>query len=521
MRKPFPFSSVKSFSPFSLPSRIGLLLGLVLGPIAGSVAATTGAAFDFDTLSQRAEQLAAAPYRAPVSPVPEAFRRLTYDQHRDIRFRESETWWRKEGLPFQLQFFHPGFIFNQTVQISEVAGGRAEPILFDSHLFDYGKNEIQGEIPATMGFSGFKILYALNQPGRFDELAVFQGASYFRALGAGLRYGLSARGLAIDTATAGPEEFPVFEDFWVGRPEAASRQIVVYALLNSPSVAGAYRFEIEPGADTVMRVKAALYFRKTSELVGLAPLTSMFWHGENTTVAHGDFRPEVHDSDGLMLCTGAGEWLWRPLTDPTAVRTSAFADENPRGFGLVQRDRNFENYQDLEAAYHLRPSAWVEPVGDWGRGSVRLVELPTPDETNDNIVAFWTPETLPPPGEPLTFEYRLHWYRDQIHPPAGRVVSTRLGHSKTHEPELERFVVDFAGPALDRIEADAGIEPVVTVGAGAELAHATLQKNPYNDTWRVAFALRPDGSGRPVELRCFLRRSTRTLTETWTYLWQP
>jgi glucans biosynthesis protein len=512
---------VKLFFSSALQSRAGLLLGLVLGPIAGLAAAPNRTPFDFAVLSGRAKQLAAAPYVPRVSQVPAQFRRLTYDQHRDIRFRPEETWWRKDGLPFQLQFFHPGFIYDQTVQIFAIANGQTTPILFDSRLFDYGKNHIHGEVPKTMGFSGLKILFPLNRPNYFDELAVFQGASYFRALGAGLRYGLSARGLAIDTAAAGPEEFPLFEDFWIERPAPTAKQIVVYALLNSPSVAGAYRFAIDPGADTVMQVRATLYFRTNPGTAGLAPLTSMFWHGENTTAAHGDFRPEVHDSDGLAIQTGSGEWLWRPLVNPKAVRTSAFADENPRGFGLFQRDRNFEDYQDLEAAYQLRPSAWVEPVGNWGRGSVRLVELSTPDETNDNIVAFWVPEKLPAPGEPLSFEYRLHWFRDQIHPPAGYVVSTRLGRSMTHEPELERFVVDFAGSALKKQKPDAQIEPVVTVGRGAKLAHATLEKNPYNDTWRVAFSLRPDGSGQPVELRCFLRQSARTLTETWTYLWQP
>jgi glucans biosynthesis protein len=286
-------------------------------------------------------------------------------------------------------------------------------------------------------------------------------------------------------------------------------------------VSGAYRFVITPGAQTLTEVKSTLFFRKAVKTVGLAPLTSMFWHGENTNTLTNDFRPEVHDSDGLLVNNGSGEWLWRPLQNPTSVRTASFTDKSPRGFGLAQRDRNFENYQDLEAAYHLRPSAWVEPIGDWGSGSVRLVELSTPDETNDNIVAFWVPDQLPKIGEPLDLEYRLHWYVDQIQPPAGYVRSTRHGRTKTHESDLERFFIDFAGTDLVALQAEAPVESIVTVGAGAELVHSIVQKNPFNQSWRASFAIRPDGSGKPIELRCYLRKPETVLTETWSYLWQP
>jgi glucans biosynthesis protein len=236
-----------------------------------------------------------------------------------------------------------------------------------------------------------------------------------------------------------------------------------------------------------------------------------------------DYRPEVHDSDGLMINDGDGEWLWRPLTNPAATRVMSVVERtNPRGFGLVQRERSFSAYEDLEVNYNLRPNAWVEPVGEWGPGSVRLVELHAPDETADNIVAFWVPEKLPAPGQPIELEYNLHWFiDDQFHPPAGYVVSTRHGHSRTFEIDLERFIVDFDGPALQRQDPDSGIEVYVEAGNGAKVIHTSIEKNPYNGTWRAAFALRPDGSGQPVELRCQLRRGTRVLTETWSYLWQP
>lgn len=494
-----------------------LLLLLLAGWCgAAALARAAGEPFDFEVLRYRAKMRAEQPYTPPRS-VPEWLRKLTYDQHRRIQFNAAETLWAREGLPFQLQFFHPGYIFDHPVRVFTVSHRREHMVEFSRRFFNYDDLKV-GPLPADLGFAGVKLLYPLNHPG--DELGVFLGASYFRFLCQQAFYGLSARGLAVNTATKAPEEFPAFRDFWVERPAADAHRVIVLALLDSESVTGAYQFTITPGADTVMLVRAALYFRRTGPLVGVAPLTSMFWRGENSPIATDDFRPEVHDSDGLQVCTGAGEWLWRPLVNPRAPTVSTFADDNPRGFGLMQRDRDFDHYQDLEARYQLRPSAWVEPVGPWGRGAVRLVELPTRSEFDDNIVAMWVPEKLPPPGEALQLEYRLHWCLDQVHPPAGFVFATRLGHSP-NETGLERFVVDFDGPYLHNQHADPAIEPVLTVGAGATLVHSSLQKNIYNGTWRVSFALRPDGSGKPVELRCFLRKPPYVLTETWSYLWQP
>jgi periplasmic glucans biosynthesis protein len=475
--------------------------------------------FDFDALRNRAKTLAAKPYAQRPSTVPEALRKLTYDEYRLLTFNPEQTWWRREKLPFQLQFYHPGFVHTQSVQIFELNRRSAEPIKFSRSFFDYSQHPVAGAIPENVGFAGFRVLGQLNYPA--DELISFVGASYFRALCLKAVYGLSARGLAIDTAEPGAEEFPKFEEFWIERPASGARELVIYALLDSPSVAGAYRFKLTPGADTVLEVKAAVYCRKNPRVFGIAPLTSMFWHGENSDDRQQDIRPEVHDSDGLMVCSGAGEWLWRPLFNPKGVRVAALLDENPRGFGLIQRDRQFASYEDLEGKYHLRPSVWVEPIGSWGRGSVRLIELPTENETNDNIVAFWVPEKLPPPGEAIEFEYKLHWYLDQIQPPAGFVAATRSGYSRTQEPELRRFVLDFDGAYLRDHKADPALEVIVTGSGGGTVMHPTLLKNDFNGTWRAAFAVKPDGSGTPVELRCYLRKGSDALTETWNYRWNP
>jgi glucans biosynthesis protein len=493
-----------------------LLLTALIG--AGHARVRADDVFDFEVLRYNAKMLALKPFvQVPIS-VPESLLRLNYDQYRDIRFRPAESLWRRERLPFELQFFHPGFNFDRPVHISTLAGKSVRPVAFSSALFDYGMNKVPS-VPSTTGFAGLRILYALNKPG--DELGSFLGASYFRFLCQRAVYGLSARGLAVNTGEPGGEEFPVFREFWVERPQADSKSLTMYALLDGPSATGAFRFQISPGADTVILVHEVVYCRHNPPVLGIAPLTSMFWHGKNTNESYNDFRPEVHDSDGLMMFTGAEEWIWRPLTNPKALRTASFSDQNPKGFGLIQRERRFENYQDLEADYHMRPSAWVEPVGLWGRGSVRLVELHAPDESYDNITAFWVPEALPAAGEPIELSYKLHWFEDQIHPPAGYVVATRHGRTATQESDLERFFVDFDGAYLGKQGPDPLIEPVVTVGEGATLANTIIQKNPFNGTWRVAFAIKPDGSGRPVELRCYLRKQPHALTETWSYLWQP
>jgi glucans biosynthesis protein len=498
-----------------------LPLILLAGLTARALLCAEEESFDFETLRFHAKQLAAEPYHPRSNQVPEFLRRLTYDEHRRIQFNPDRTWWRNERLPFQLQFFHPGFVIDHTVQIHELIGRKTRPIEFKRSLFSYDHLNLSGSIPDTMGFAGFRVLYDLNKPG--DELGAFLGASYFRFLCPKAIYGLSARGLAINTAEPGGEEFPVFEEFWVQKPPADAHELVVFALLDSPSVAGAYRFALQPGHETVVVVRAAIYRRTDVAVVGLAPLTSMFWHGENSRTTHRDFRPEVHDSDGLLLQRGSGEWLWRPLSNPDKMRVASFADENPRGFGLLQRDRNFDHYQDLEANYHARPNVWVEPVGNWGVGAVRLVEIPTPDETSDNIVAFWVPANPLPANEAFEFEYRLHWSLEAgRRPPAGFVAATRLSDVQK-QPGLTRFLVEFEGPYLSSRQVDATIEPVLTVGEGAALVPETLtlQKNPNNETWRATFAVKPDGTGRPVELRCFLRKEPHVLTETWSYLWNP
>ena len=484
--------------------------------------------FTFDVVIERARALAVEPFEDRSRTIPEFLLDLSYDQWRDIRFRPERALWAGEGLPFQLQFFHPGLFYDRGVTV-HVVDGQALPLPFDSEAFDYGSNAFKDEIPADLGFAGFRVHYPINSDDYHDEVAVFLGASYFRAVAKGHVYGLSARGLAVDTALPSGEEFPWFREFWVIKPAPGETFIKVFALLDSPSVTGAYRFLIVPGEKTRMDVSTVLFQRRQGAKLGLAPLTSMFFYGEESNGRPGDFRPEVHDSDGLQIRFATGEWLWRPLKNPGRLDVSAFQAVNPRGFALLQRDTDFDHYQDLEAHYERRPSLWIEPQGDWGAGHIELIEIPTELEMHDNIVAFWVPRDLPPLGEPFSLDYVLHWTRPRFdEPPSGRAVATRLAQGSLQG--AKKIVIDFEGGELADLDADAGLASVVTVGKGARLLEKQIQKNVVTGGWRLVFQILPDEQGTlkgvfatgraPVELRAFLKKGENlpdVLTETWSY----
>jgi glucans biosynthesis protein len=484
--------------------------------------------FGFEQVKEKAARLAAAPFSDWRRDPPEAVRRLSYDQYRDIRFNPRKAIWRYDHIPFQMHLFHPGWIQSDQVDINVVQDGRVDAVRYDQDLFDFGTNQL-GKVDADqMKFSGFRIHYPVNRPEYLDELIVFQGATYFRALAKNLVYGLSARAVAVNCGGPGPEEFPRFREFWVCRPEDKEESVRVFGLFDSPSLAGAGEFVITPGAVTVMKNRVAVYARTNIAHLGIAPLTSMYWYGRHSALRFSDFRPEVHDSDGLLMNNGAGEWLWRPLTNEGKFRFCSFADRTPKGFGLLQRDRTFASYEDLEAHYQDRPSVWAVPQGDWGEGSVRLLELPAADEFGDNIVAFWEPKTPLAAGQSSEYAYELRWFNDDpALPPLGRVMTTRIADlpdtdetSRTSKEITRKFVLDFAWPG---VAADAGTDKLHAAVSvqNAKLTGPFEQYNPYDHTWRVFFKASVAAPGQAVELRAFVRRENQPVTETWIYLWNP
>ncbi len=494
--------------------------------------AVSGKADLFAHVTARARRLAEQAYNEPSTGLPEALTAMDYAQYRAIRFRQEHALWADRSL-FHVEFFHPGFLYETPVTIHEVTSEGARELVFDNQAFAYGDGaegmaaiaDAAASLDSGTGYAGFRFHYPLNSQQVADEMMVFLGASYLRLVGPGQDYGLSARGLAIDTAESSGEEFPAFREFWLVRPEADATRLRVYALLDSPSVTGAYRFDIRPGSEVRVDIASRIFARRDVGKLGVAPLTSMFLYGENSARHSDDFRRQVHDSDGLLLHRAGGAWLWRPLTNPSSLRVTSHPGNAPVGFGLAQRERDFEQYLDAQARYDRRPSLWVEPTGgDWGKGRVELVEIPSDSETNDNIVAYWVPAEALSAGDSRRYDYRLATFGGQRpgHDLA-RVVRTRNGWgavpgASDPPPKTKRqFIVDFEGGRLGRLGEELPVEPVLETTSG-EIENLTASRLPDSDQWRVSFKLSPEGD-KPADMRLHLELRDERLTETWNYVW--
>ncbi len=498
--------------------RRSLIAGAAAAPLVGwaaSAAAQDGATpFDALTVRHLAQSLAQEAYRAPDRKLPDPFADLTYDQYRAIRFDPAQSLWRGKGLPFEVQFFHRGFLYADRVDIAEVAEGRTAPVRYRPEMFEFGP--LPHPADQDLGFAGFRIHAPLNRPDHFDEVAVFLGASYFRAVAKGQTYGLSARGLSVRTADPAGEEFPAFKAFWLERPQPGVNTVVVHALLDGPSSAAALRFTIRPGAETVFDTELTLYPRVDIAQPGIATMTSMYYFDAADRGGVDDYRRAVHDSDGLMMLTGRGEELWRPLANPAALQISSFLDAGPRGFGLMQRKREFRAFEDLKAHYERRPSLWIEPIGDWGEGAVTLVEIPTRGEVHDNIVAFWRPrQPLRAKGE-HNFTYRMRWgaeapYRSEL----ARVVDSRAGAGSA--PGQRLFVLDAVGERLRALPPDTKLRVEASAHQG-RILNPVAQINPEQGGWRMSFELAPEDA-KLVELRATLMNGDAPVSETWVYRW--
>ncbi|MHB0989670.1 MAG: OpgD/OpgG family glucan biosynthesis protein [Burkholderiales bacterium] len=505
--------------------------GLALGP---------AAAFSWEGLIKLAKAMSKKPYQPELQPDRNILEQIDWDAHGKIRFKPEEALFANGPGQYPISFFHPGKFFQYPVEMYRLDNIEdkkhphtvAREILFDKRHFEMPVDSPAQKLGPKTRYAGFKIQESrLGDQSHLDwhnnDWAAFLGASYFRAIGDDYQYGISARGLAVNTVEPDrPEEFPVFTRFYFEAPKAGSDTVIVYALLDGPSVTGAYRFVMTREKGVVMDIESNLFLRKDIERFGIAPATSMYWFSEKDKQFQIDWRPEVHDSDGLALWTGANEHVWRPLIDPAGINVSYFSDHNPRGFGLIQRERHFDRYLDA-VHYERRPSLWIEPLEEWGAGTVQLVELHTKEELYDNVIAMWVPSAKATAGSSYRFHYRLHWMKEEpFKNQLARCVATRIGRGgepAKRPPGVHKFEVEFRGGALEQLPAGTTPEAVLTVTRG-KISNVGTEVVPDGGPahWRTLFDIGPLAAGSdPVEIRLFLRSGGQTLTETWLYQYHP
>jgi periplasmic glucans biosynthesis protein len=491
--------------------------------------------FSYDGLVKDAQVSATHAYERG-KPLPEAvLNRIDYDAWGKIKFDTANALFRDGPGLYPVTFFHLGLYFQTPVRMFVLSSSgnptAAREILYEPSYFTMPADSPARELPPGAGFAGFRFQESrLGDQQKLDwrtnDWVAFLGASYFRAIGELYQYGLSARGIALDVAVADrAEEFPNFTRFYFVPPEQGAHAVTVYAALEGPSIAGAYRFVMQREKAVLMDVEARLFLRRDVTRFGVAPMTSMYWFSETVKATGIDWRPEVHDSDGLAMWTGSGEHIWRPLNNPERIAASAFSDRAPRGFGLLQRDRVFDHYLD-GVHYERRPSLWVEPLDDWGEGAVELVEFPTDDEIQDNIVAMWVPKRAAKAGSEFPLRYRLYWSADEPHPTAlARVVATRLGRGgepgKPRPKGVRKFVVEFLGGPLTTLPFGVKPEPVLWASSGMfSKVFTEAVPDGVAGHWRAEFDF--TAAGRDVvDMRLFLRAADKTLSETWLYQFHP
>src|SRR5215218_5532835 len=473
-----------------------------------------GQRFDPALILDIARQLARRPFVPPSNDLPDVFASLNYEQYVGIKALPGAHLWG-DGRGISVEPLHRGFVFTNPVSLFLVETGLVRRVAYDRSQFEYGRLNVPPSLP-DIGFSGFR-LYSSFGNGHPVDFAIVQGATFFRALARGQNYGAIARALTLKPAEARGEEFPIFRAFWLERPTLGSNSITIHGVIDSESTTGAMRMTFRPGDMTIVDVETTLFPRVNLEHVGLGAIASTYFYGPNDLLNSDDIRPAVYESSGLQMLNGSGEWLWRPLHNPETLQISAFVDSSPRGFGLLQRERSYETFQDDDQHFERRPSLWIEPLGDWGQGSVQLLEIPTDAEINDNILTYWRPKAPIAAGSEVAVAYRQYWgWNSPERPPLATVSATRSGRGSGGR--RRRFTVDFSGDALgDNLPAD--LKSVLTVGPGT-FQNLKLLPYPERKTVRVAFELDP-GNENACEMRLILEAGGKPISETWLYRWTP
>jgi len=486
--------------------------GLVMADAAPADQANAPTAFGAQTVLEISRALAKKPFEASKTPLPDPFGSVTYDQYVSIQPKPGSAVWSGDNVGFMIEPLHRGFVFSTPMDIYVVEGGFARKLAYESAAFDFGKLVIPPNLP-DIGFSGFRVQQSTDAGGPFD-VVIYQGASFFRAEAHGQNLGVTARGLSIRTAEPQGEEFPIFRAVWIEKPTPTANVLVIHALLDSASLTGAYRFTLRPGEATIIDTEMTLTARAAVDHFGLATMSATYSFGPLDHKRPDDIRPTAHEIDGLQMLTGKGEWVWRPVSNRETLQISAFGDQNLHGFGLLQRNRSFEAYQDDDQHWELRPSLWIEPIGDWMEGEVRLIEIPSDSENNDNIIAYWRPRASIAANTEVAFAYRQFWcWAPPARPPLATVVETREGKVG----KWRRFLIEFSSDSFAKAERLAEIKPSLTVNPGRI---TSIRSFPSKErmTFRVIFDVEPTSDGFS-ELRLLLEADGKPVSETWLYRW--
>lgn len=505
-----PLDSVADYTPEALETG-----DVAPDAVTPETATPSRAPFAFDQVINKAQALSEHAFQES-RPVPAAAAAFDYDQYRRLEFkRESAEWTDDTSIPFRVHYDPRGYLFNEEVKLNLIDKGVSTPKAWAEADFNFFDLPLSEDDKKALGYAGFHVTAPLNSSGKFDDLISFKGASFFRVLSAGTVYGASARGMAISTASPAGEEFPAFREFWLVKPEPGAKSMTVYALLNGISTTGAFQFVITPGSTTNVDVEAVFFPRRKLTEVGVAPITSMYYFSPHSlNRGNRDYRVAVHDSEGLMMELHNGEWVWRTLANPNQLEISSFATQPPLGFGLVQRKRDFEAYDDLEANYELRPNVWIAPKDGWGPGNLTLVEIPTTNEYNDNIVVSWRPADAWEAGKPVRLSYEMIWSLPQpVVAPVAKVTATKVGISPATKRPM--FIIDFDS---DNSELLRDALPQVSTSAGTIIA-PVVQPNPKTGGVRLSFELDTKDASL-CELRALLTKADHSVSETWLYRWR-
>lgn len=486
-------------------------------PAAETPPASPAGPFDWNSVVDIARGLSKRPYKAPAADLPDAFGNLNYEQYVSIRNQPGTAIWSGDNLGYAIEPLHRGFLFTTPVQINVIEGGHVRTLAYRATDYDFG--QIKAPLDTKdIGFSGFRILQTRQDAS--VEIAIFQGASFFRAVARGQNYGVTARGLAIRTADPKGEEFPVFRAFWIEQPSLATNSLVVYALLDSDSLSGAFRLTFRGGEATICDTECTLFPRVAIENIGLGAMSATFLSGSLDRRRSDDVRPNLFDVAGLQMLNGHDEWLWRPIASRETLQVSGFQDENPRGFGCLQRDRDFSKFLDDDHHWEMRPSLWIEPIGDWGPGSVNLVEIPSDSEVNQNVVVFWRPKPGLAAGSETAFAYRQYWcWAPPDRPSLATVSVSRAGRQPgaASNSKRRRFLVEFTGDVFTDGAQAQDIVPNLSAGPGSIIAVRSFI-TPARKSFRVLFDVEA-GSDPLLEMRLQLEQQGKPISETWLYRW--